>query len=199
MMASSKLRSSCPSSPTRHLATDRRKVEMRTHERREIYYVSVSGIHARNAMTSMLQAQPSRPVLPAMRMGWRRRCPSCGSGPMMRGYLKVREVCPVCGETLGNHRADDGPAYLTILIVGHMMAPLILWVYTLYRPEPLTLAAVFSVGCVAASLYLLPRLKGVIVAIQWAKYMHGFGKSPDSMPRMGAGSWSSAQSVTRRQ
>jgi len=32
------------------------------------------------------------------------------------------------------------------------------------------------VGCTALSLYLLPRLKGVIVGLQWAKRMHGFGE-----------------------
>jgi uncharacterized protein (DUF983 family) len=116
-----------------------------------------------------------RQVKPAMWRGWRRRCPNCGSGPMLRGYLKVRDTCPVCGEALHHHRADDGPAYLTILIVGHLMAPLILYVFTAYRPEPLVLATVFSVGCVGLSLYLLPRLKGMIVGIQWAKRMHGFG------------------------
>jgi uncharacterized protein (DUF983 family) len=31
------------------------------------------------------------------------------------------------------------------------------------------------VGTVAMSLFLLPRLKGALVAIQWAKRMHGFG------------------------
>ena len=93
----------------------------------------------------------------------------------MRGYLKVRESCPVCGEALHHQRADDGPAYLTILIVGHLMAPLILYVFTTFRPDPLVLASVFSVGTVALSLYLLPRLKGALVAVQWAKRMHGFG------------------------
>jgi len=116
-----------------------------------------------------------RRVKPAMWRGWRRRCPKCGSGPMLRGYLKVRDTCPVCSEALHHHRADDGPAYLTILIVGHVMAPLILYAFTAYRPEPLVLATVFSVGCVGLSLYLLPRLKGMIVGIQWAKRMHGFG------------------------
>ena len=116
-----------------------------------------------------------RPVKQAMFRGWRRRCPNCGDGPMLRGYLKVRDDCPVCGEELHHHRADDGPAYLTILIVGHLMAPLIHVAFTQSRPEPLVLASIFSVGCVALSLYLLPRLKGVIVGIQWAKRMHGFG------------------------
>jgi uncharacterized protein (DUF983 family) len=94
---------------------------------------------------------------------------------MFCGYLKVRDTCPVCHEELCHHRADDGPAYLTILIVGHLMAPIILWTFTALRPDPLVLAAIFTVGCVALSLYLLPRLKGTLVALQWAKRMHGFG------------------------
>ncbi|WP_457645851.1 DUF983 domain-containing protein, partial [Profundibacter sp.] len=53
---------------------------------------------------------------------------------------------------------------------------LILIAFVKYRPEPIVLATIFTVGCVALSLYLLPRLKGVIVAIQWAKRMHGFGE-----------------------
>lgn len=94
---------------------------------------------------------------------------------MLNGYLKVRDNCPVCGEALHHHRADDGPAYLTILIVGHILAPLILFVFIEFRPDPLTLATVFSIGTVALSLYLLPRLKGMLVAIQWSRRMHGFG------------------------
>ena len=116
-----------------------------------------------------------RPVGPAMMRGWRRRCPSCGEGRLMEGYLRVRDACPDCDEALHHHRADDGPAYLTILIVGHLMAPLILWAFTTFRPEPAVTIAVFSTGCVALSLWLLPRLKGAIVGIQWAKRMHGFG------------------------
>jgi uncharacterized protein (DUF983 family) len=115
-----------------------------------------------------------RPLRPALLRGWRRRCPNCGAGPMMRGYLTVREACPVCGEALHHQRADDGPAYLTILIVGHVMAPLMLMSFIKFRPDPMTMAAVFCTGTVALSLYLLPRLKGMLVALQWAKFMHGF-------------------------
>lgn len=96
---------------------------------------------------------------------------------MLRGYLKVRENCPVCNEPFHHQRADDGPAYLTILIVGHVMAPMILFAFTTWRPDPLVLATVFSIGTVALSLFLLPRLKGALVALQWAKRMHGFGSA----------------------
>lgn len=94
---------------------------------------------------------------------------------MLRGYLKVRDSCPVCHEDLSHQRADDGPAYMTIIVVGHLMAPTILYAFVKFRPDPLVLASVFSVGCVALSLYLLPRFKGAFVALQWAKRMHGFG------------------------
>lgn len=117
-----------------------------------------------------------RPLWPAVLRGWKRCCPSCGKGPLLRGYLKVRDTCPVCAEELHHQRADDGPAYLTILIVGHLLAPLFMVVYTNWRPEPMTMVAIFSVFCVALSLFLLPRLKGAFVALQWSKRMHGFGK-----------------------
>lgn len=122
-----------------------------------------------------LDEMDTRPLRPALMRGWRRRCPQCGAGPLLRGYLKVRDTCPVCGEPFHHHRADDGPAYLTILIVGHLMAPSILFVFTTFRPDPMILATTFTIGCVALSLYLLPRLKGLIVALQWARRMHGFG------------------------
>jgi uncharacterized protein (DUF983 family) len=120
-----------------------------------------------------------RPLRPALMRGWRRRCPNCGAGPMLKGYLAVRDACPVCGEALHHQRADDGPAYLTILIVGHLLAPVLLFVFTTWRPDPMPLAVGFSIATVALSLYLLPRLKGAMVALQWAKRMHGFGGAVD--------------------
>ncbi len=93
----------------------------------------------------------------------------------MKSYLKVRETCTVCREELSHHRADDGPAYLTILIVGHIVAPLLHIVFVNFRPDPLVLFTIFAIGCVSLSLYLLPRLKGAVVAFQWARLMHGFG------------------------
>lgn len=116
-----------------------------------------------------------RPTWPAVFKGWRRRCPDCGKGPLLNGYLKMRDTCPVCRLDLTAARADDGPAYLTILIVGHLMAPALHFAFVTWRPEPLVLATIFTVGCVGLSLYLLPRLKGVIVAFQWSRHMHGFG------------------------
>ncbi len=119
--------------------------------------------------------EDDRPMKTAMWRGFRRRCPNCGEGMLFSGYLKVAGSCPVCSQELHHHRADDGPAYLTILVVGHLMAPLLHVAFTQFRPDPLVLATTFTVGCVALSLYLLPRLKGLVVGIQWSRRMHGFG------------------------
>ncbi len=121
------------------------------------------------------QDASERPLRPAMLRGWRRRCPSCGAGPLFQGFLKVRDHCPVCNEALFHQRADDGPAYVTILIVGHIIGPLMLALYIKWTPDPLITAALLSVASVAMSLFLLPRIKGAFVGLQWSRRMHGFG------------------------
>ena len=126
--------------------------------------------------TALLDPE-DRPMKRSVLRGFRRRCPNCGEGTLFDGYLKVRDECPACGEVLHHHRADDGPAYLTILVVGHLMAPLMHIVFTRFRPDPLVMATGFTIGCVALCLYLLPRLKGLVVGIQWSRRMHGFGEA----------------------
>tara|TARA_R110002096_G_scaffold7102_5_gene31507 strand:+ start:1907 stop:2194 length:288 start_codon:yes stop_codon:yes gene_type:complete len=95
----------------------------------------------------------------------------------MNGYLKVRDECPVCGQELYHQRADDGPAYVTILLTGHILAPLMLMAFEIYRPNPIILTVSFSLVFMAMALYLLPRIKGAFVGLQWAKRMHGFSKA----------------------
>lgn len=123
----------------------------------------------------MENEQTDRPVKPALLRGWKRRCPSCGSGPVLDGYLKVRDTCAVCGCELHHSRTDDGPAWATILLSGHLVAPLMLFVFEAFRPEGWVMALGFSTVFLIFALFLLPRMKGMFVAIQWAKRMHGFG------------------------
>lgn len=118
-----------------------------------------------------------RPVKPALIRGWKRVCPNCGSGPLMNGYLTVRDSCAVCSQELHHQRADDGPAYVTILISGHILAPLMLMVFEWLRPNPVVLAVGFILVFIAVALFLLPRVKGAFVGLQWAKRMHGFSKA----------------------
>lgn len=131
------------------------------------------------APTAVVLAEDDRPSWPAIRRGFRRRCPHCGEGRLFDGYLKVTDSCAACGEVLKHHRADDGPAYLTILVVGHILGFVMHFVWVQFRPEPLVFATVLTVVAVGLSLWLLPRFKGAIVGFQWARRMHGFGGHQD--------------------
>lgn len=109
-----------------------------------------------------------------MARGFARRCPKCGRGNIFVGYLKVADTCPHCGLELHHQRADDGPAWLTMIVVGHLMAPALHVGFVHFRPDPWVLFGVFAVACVGLSLFLLPRFKGLMIGFQWARKMHGF-------------------------
>lgn len=132
--------------------------------------------------TLQFEIEDDRSVRKSLMRGWRKRCPACGSGPLLRDYLTVRDTCPVCSEELHHHRADDGPAWATIMISGHLLAPMMLLVFKVFRPEGWVMALGFSIVFLLLSLFLLPRLKGAFVAVQWANRMHGFGETREPMP-----------------
>ena len=96
----------------------------------------------------------------------------------MQGYLKVQDTCPACGEALHHHRADDGPAYVTILVVGKLIMAVYMSVFLAFRPEPWVMIALCWTLAICLALWLLPRLKGAFVALQWSKRMHGFARGP---------------------
>lgn len=126
------------------------------------------------APDSSLPDRPERPVWRAVWHGLRRRCPRCGEGRMFDGYLKTRPSCDHCGQEFFHHRADDGPPYLTLLIVGHIVGPGMLWYYMAFRPEPVPFMLIFMAASLLMSLWCLPRLKGGLVGVQWATRMYGF-------------------------
>jgi len=119
----------------------------------------------------------SRQVGEAIRRGVSGRCPACGRGPLFRAYLKVVTACKVCGEDLSHARADDAPAYLTMLVVCHVVGGGVLMSDDMWPHMPLMLIASFWLTVtVLLSLLLLPRMKGAVVGQQWALFMHGFGR-----------------------
>lgn len=110
----------------------------------------------------------------AMWRGFRGKCPNCGEGPMFGRFLKVADSCDQCGEELFHQRADDFPAYLVMVVVGHLVVPAILAVETAYAPAVWLQLAVWLPVTLIASLALLQPTKGAIVGLQWQIGMHGF-------------------------
>ena len=118
-----------------------------------------------------------RDVWDAMKRGFRGRCPRCGEGKLFRAFLKTADNCASCGLDFTPHRADDLPAYLVIVIVGHIVVPAILWIETNYAPSMLLQLAFYLPFTLIASLVLLQPVKGAVVGLQWAFRMHGFDET----------------------
>src|SRR4051812_20347213 len=133
-----------------------------------------------DAVTKALTTWPPRENAPAKRDAWQAmarglkcRCPNCGEGKLFRAFLKVADQCPACNEEFSHHRADDLPAYLVIVIVGHIVVPLLLAVETHYSPSAVLQMIVWPLLTLALSLLILQPVKGAVVGLQWAMRMHG--------------------------
>lgn len=123
---------------------------------------------------------PERSLGQAMRRGLTQCCPACGQGNLYKGYLKVADACDACGEELHHQRADDAPPYVTMTVVGHVVGAGVMMVENLYAPSFWVHAVIWGPLTLGLSLWLLPRVKGSLVGLQWAFRMHGFsGQDPD--------------------
>ena len=122
----------------------------------------------------VFETRPPRDVFAAMWQGACGRCPNCKRGRLFDGFLTVTPRCTQCGEVYEHHRADDAPPYFTIFIVGHIIVSLVIWVEVAFRPALWIHMAIFVPITIAMSLAFLRPIKGAIVALQWANYMHGF-------------------------
>jgi len=126
-------------------------------------------------MPAMTAFQPAaeRSTAAAIKRGLRLRCPACGGAPAFRGYLKVVERCARCAEPLGQIRADDFPPYITILLVGHIVVPLLLmaeqaWAWPLWIQM-----AVWPGVTLLLTLLLLKPIKGGVLGLMWSLKLRG--------------------------
>lgn len=95
------------------------------------------------------------------------RCPGCGAGKLFTGYVTPVAACAVCHEPLGHIRADDGPAWLTILIVGHIVVATILAVEPhVDWPQWLSTTVWLSLALVAVLVVLRPA-KALFIGVIW--------------------------------
>lgn len=120
-----------------------------------------------------------RPLAQAMWRGFLGKCPHCGEGKLFRTYLKTVDNCAACGEAMHHHRADDLPAYLVVVIVGHVVIGAFMGAETMFALSTWQHLAIWAPITLAMTLGLLQPVKGATVGLQWALYMHGFGGEAD--------------------
>jgi len=118
-------------------------------------------------------ALPSKGWVAALR-GARNRCPRCNEAKLFLRFLKPIQSCPHCGQDWRHQCTDDFPAYVSILLTGHLMVPLII---ALIKHTDLSMSALISIVLPLAMILLIGLLqpaKGAIIAVQWWFGMHGF-------------------------
>ena len=98
------------------------------------------------------------------------RCPNCGQGRLFAGFLRITPECPSCGEPLGRYRAADGPAFITISVVGLLLIPILGWSFVALRPDPLTLALILTVSVTVLTLAVLRLVKGAWIGYLWSMH-----------------------------
>jgi uncharacterized protein (DUF983 family) len=126
------------------------------------------------------EAEP-RSVYESMRRGFFGHCPCCGRGRLFRAFLKTVECCQECGEEMHHHRADDLPAYLVIVIVGHIVVSAFMTVQAVTDWPTWAHLVIWAPATLVLSLALIGPVKGAVVGLQWALRMHGFGGEKDML------------------
>ena len=112
------------------------------------------------------QPFPQRTAFETIRLGLRGRCPRCGDGRVFVGYLKVADRCGVCGLGLEGHDSGDGPVVPAMLILGFLVVGSALVVEMTLAPPVWLHMAVWLPLAALLTLWILPRLKGMGIAIQ---------------------------------
>lgn len=115
-----------------------------------------------------IAVETRRSAVSAMRKGALRCCPNCGERTLFTAYVKTAPSCTACGTDFSQYRADDGPAYFTIFLVGHIIIPLMLWLEQARTPEIWVHMALWLPLTALLSLAFLPLIKGAVVGLQWA-------------------------------
>lgn len=113
-------------------------------------------------------AEIVHPLAPSVFRGVKGRCPACGQSRLFWKYLKVQGRCEGCDEDLARYPADDGPAYLTILVVGHLIVAPLLFFPIVWESSPWVSLPTILIPLAAITLMVLPRIKGGWIGLMYA-------------------------------
>lgn len=120
----------------------------------------------------------ARTVWQAMGRGATNRCPACGAQKLFPKYLKPMPQCRSCGQDWTPQQADDFPAYIAIIVTGHVMAPIIIsLVLNAALPLWALMAIILTIAVIMVGALLQPA-KGAVIAFQYWMGLNGFEKSP---------------------
>ena len=99
--------------------------------------------------------------------GIQKKCPNCSKGKIFSGYLSINNYCSHCNEHLPIYRTDDFGPWLSIVLAGHIVIPLVLSTEQTFAPSLWLQALLWIPISLIVVLYLLPISKSICLAIMW--------------------------------
>lgn len=99
--------------------------------------------------------------------GFRGRCPRCGEGRLLAGYIAPVAECAVCGEHLAPYLSGDLGPYFVTFAIGLTFTPVLVNLSMSGNVRE-GLVLVVAAVAVACALILLPRAKGAAIGALWA-------------------------------
>lgn len=94
-------------------------------------------------------------------------CPQCGKGLLFYKYLKQVKVCDVCHHPWGGIRADDGPAWMTMMLILHLLIPFFIFLTKIEGISDFLLIGILLIVAFILSLIVLPKAKAFFITMIW--------------------------------
>lgn len=95
------------------------------------------------------------------------RCPRCHQGKLYKGLLNVADSCTACGLSFAQHEEGDGPAILSIFIIGTLTTVGAAILEITYQPPYWLQAALWIPFVVIGSIVSLRVIKAALIAAQF--------------------------------
>jgi uncharacterized protein (DUF983 family) len=112
-------------------------------------------------------AQPT--LWQALRRGLAGKCPACGAARLFGRFLKPVTCCTACGRDWTIQRADDFPAYLVVLVLGHLLIPVVVEVNIWFDVSTVAQMLLWPALATIAALSMIQPAKGFVIALIWAR------------------------------
>ena len=110
---------------------------------------------------------PTRALGRAIARGFVGRCPACGRGAVIGGYIAPVARCNACVEDLARYQTADFAPYIVTFLVGLVFIPLTL-VLSLDGALGDWAFYVTIGAALLTAIVLLPRVKGATIGLLWA-------------------------------
>jgi uncharacterized protein (DUF983 family) len=99
------------------------------------------------------------------------RCPRCGQGKVLQGWLAVAPRCNRCGLDLRGEDVGDGPAALVILVLGAIVVAGAVLLEVKAEPPIWVHLLVWIPVTLAGTVFLLRALKAWLIAQQYRHHL----------------------------